>query len=78
MPVWQGCLLPMLLYDIKAEVLANLTNADKRINGIQIGYHEIKIEHFTDNTTIFLEGITCPNRIQENLELYEKDTLAQE
>ena len=67
----------MLLYNIAAEILANLINADKRINGIQIGYHEIKIEHFTGNTTIFLKGITSPNRIQENLELYEKGKLAQ-
>ena len=51
-------LLSMLLYNIAAEVLANLINADKMIKGIQIGDHEIKIENFTDNTTIFLRDIT--------------------
>ena len=40
------------------EVLANLINADKRIKRMQIGDHEIKIVHFTDNATIFLRDIT--------------------
>ena len=71
MCVHQGCLLSMLLYNIAAEVLANLINADKRIKGIQIGDHEIKIVNFTDNTTIFLRDITCLNRIQVILKPYE-------
>ena len=45
----------MLLYNITAEVLANLINADKKIKGIQIGDHDIKIVNFADNTTIFLK-----------------------
>ena len=77
MLVHQGCLLSMLLYNIVAEVLANFINADKRIKGIQIGDHEIKIANFTDNTTIFLRDITCLNRIQVILRLYEKDKLVQ-
>ena len=32
------------------EVLANLINADKMINEIQIGDHEMKIVNFADNT----------------------------
>ena len=43
-----------MLYNIAAEILANLINADKRIKGIEIGDHEIKIVNFTGNTTIFL------------------------
>ena len=69
--VWQGCLLSMLLHNIVAEVLANFINADKRIKGIQIEDHEIKIVNFTDNTTIFLRDITCLNRIQVILRIYE-------
>ena len=61
----------MLLYNIAAEVLANLINADKRIKGIQIGDHDIKIVNFADNTTIFLRDITCLNRIQVILKPYE-------
>ena len=53
------------------EVLANFINADKRIKGIQIGDHDIKIVNFTDNTTIFLRDITCLNRIQVILKPYE-------
>ena len=64
MYVYQGCMFSMLLYNIAAEVLANLINADKRIKGIQIGDHDIKIVNFADNTTIFLRDITCLNRIQ--------------
>ena len=59
------------------EVLVNLVNANKRIKGIQIGDHEIKIVNFTDNTIIFLRDITCLNRIQVILRLYEKDKLVQ-
>ena len=71
MCVCQGCLLSMLLYNITAEVLANLINADNRIKGIQIGDHDIKILTFADNTTIFLRDITCLNRIQLILKPYE-------
>ena len=53
----------MLVRNIVAEVLANFINADKRIKGIQIGDHEIKIVNFTDNTTIFLGDINCLNGI---------------
>ena len=61
----------MMLYNIVAEVLANFINADKRIKGIQIGDHEIKIVNFTDNTTIFLRDITCFERVQVIINLYE-------
>ena len=60
-----------------AEILANLINADKRIKRIQIGEHEIKIGNFTDNTIIFLRDITCLNRMQVILRLYEKGKLVQ-
>ena len=66
-----------LLYNTAAEVPANLINADKRIKGIQIGNHEIKIVNFTVNTIIFLRDITCLNRIQVILRLNEKDKLVQ-
>ena len=49
----------------------------KRIKGIQIGDHEIKIVNFTDNTTIFLRDITYLNSMQVILRLYKKDKLAQ-
>ena len=61
----------MLLYNITTEVIANLINVDKRIKGIQIGDHDIKIVNFADNTTIFLRDITCLNRIQMILKPYE-------
>ena len=77
MLVHQGCLLSMLLYNIVAEVLANFINADRRIKGIEIGDHEIKIVNFTDNITIFLRDITRLNRIRLILRLFEKDKLAQ-
>ena len=76
MLVRQGCRLPMLLYNIVTEVLANFIDADKRIKGIQIGNYEIKIVNFTNNTTILLRDITCLNRIQVTLRLNEKDKLA--
>ena len=77
MLVHQGCVLSMLLYNIVAEVLVNFINADKRIKGMQIRDHEIKIVNFAETTTISLRDITCFNRIQVILRLYEKDKLAQ-
>ena len=53
----------------------NLINANKRNKSIQIGDHEIKMINFTNNTTTFLRDITCLNRIQVILRLYEKDRL---
>ena len=61
----------MLLYNIVTELLASFINADKRIKGIQIGDNEIKVVNFADNTTVFLKDITCLNRIQIILKLYE-------
>ena len=69
--VFQGCLFSMLLYITAAEVLASFINVNKRIKRIQIGDHEIKIVNFVDDTTIFLRDITCLNRIQVILKLYE-------
>ena len=77
MSVLQWCQLSKLLYNIAAEVLDNLINADKRIKGIQIRDYEIKIANFTENITIFLRDITCLNMIQVILRLYEKDKLVQ-
>ena len=51
--------------------VVNLFNADKRINGIQIEDHEIKIVNFADNNTTFLRDITSFNRVQVILKLYE-------
>ena len=77
MRIRQGCLLSMLLYNITAEVPANLINVDKMVKGIQNGDHEIKIVNYTENTTIFLGDIICLNRMQVILRLNEKDKLAQ-
>ena len=71
MLVCQGCRLSMLLYNIAAELLTNLINADKRIKGTQIGDDEIKTLNFADNTTIILRDITCVNRMHVILKLYE-------
>ena len=59
-----------LLYNMATEVPANIINTDKRIKGIQIADHEIKIVNFTDNTTMFLGDITGLNRIQVIYRLY--------
>ena len=77
MCIRQWCQLSKLLYHIAAEVLGNHSNADRRIKGVQIEDHEIKIVNLTDNTTIFLGDITCLNKIQVILTQYEKDELVQ-
>ena len=69
--VYQGCLFSMLLYIIGSEVLASFINANKRVKGIQIDDHEIQVVNFVDDTTIFLRGITCLDRIQVILKLFE-------
>ena len=61
----------MLLYNIGVEVVANFINADKKIKGMRIGDHEIKIVNFDDNNTIFLRDITYLIRIQVVLKLSE-------
>ena len=54
-----------------AQLLANFIRADKTNTRIQIGDHEIKIVSFTGNATIFFRNITCLNRTQVILRLYE-------
>ena len=64
--------LSSVLYYIRADgVLVNFIDADKRIKGVQIGDHEIKLVNFADDITIFLGDITSLNRIQVILKLYE-------
>ena len=63
-----------MLYIVTAEVLANFIDADKRIKGLQTGDHEIKLVNFADDITMFLGDITCFNRIQVILKLYEEDS----
>ena len=46
-----------------AEAPANFIDADKRMNGVQIGDHEMKLVNFVDDITIFLRDITCLKRI---------------
>ena len=70
--VRQGCPLSSVLYISATEVLANFIDADKRIKEVQIGDHEFKVVNFGDDITIFLRDITCLNRIQVILKLYEK------
>ena len=61
--VRQGCSFSMVLY-ITAYVFANFTDTDKRIQGIQIGDHEMKLVNFADEITFFLSDITCLYRMQ--------------
>ena len=69
-----GCPLSLVLYIMAAEVLANFNDADKRMKGVQIGDHEMKLVNFAEDITIFLGDITCFNRIQVILKLYEEDS----
>ena len=59
--VRQGCPLSMVLFITVPYVFANFIDVDKRIKGIQIGDHEIKLVNFADE--IILADITCLNRI---------------
>ena len=61
----------ILLSIIVADILANLIDADKKINEIQIGDHEIKILNFVDNNSIFSRDIIRLNRIKVILKLHE-------
>ena len=70
--VRQGFQLSMVLHITVAEVLANFIDADKGIKGIQIGDHEIKLLNFADEITFLLGDITCLNRIQMILKLFQK------
>ena len=72
--VRQGFPLSLVLYIMAAEVLANFIDADKRMKGVQIGDHEMKLVNFADDITIFLGDIICFNRIQVILKLYEEDS----
>ena len=58
-------------YIIAAEELASSINVNKRIKGIQIRDHEMRISNFADIITIFLRDIACLNRIKEILKLYK-------
>ena len=55
--VHQGCPLSLVLHITAAKVLANFIDVNKRIKGIQIGDHEIKLVSFADEITFFLADI---------------------
>ena len=62
----------LILHITVAYAFANFIDANKRIKGIQIGDHEIKLVNFADEITFFLGDITCLNRIQVILKLFQK------
>ena len=61
----------MFLYITAAEVLAIFIDANKRIQGIQIGDQEIKLVNLADDISIFLRDIIYLNRIGVISKLYE-------
>ena len=67
--VRHGCVLSQYCYTLFH--LRYLTVSLIRIKGIQIGDHGKKIVNFAVDMTIFLRDITCLNRIQVILKLYE-------
>ena len=64
----------MLFCIIAAEVLTIFIDGDTRIEGMQIGDHEIKIVNFADNTTIFWRDFSCLTKIELILELSQKSS----
>ena len=62
----------MVFYITVAYVSANFIDVDNRIKGIQIGDHEIELVNFADEITLFLADITCLNRIQVILKLFQE------
>ena len=72
--VRHGCPLSLVSYIIAGEVLANFIDANKRMKGVQIGDHEIKLVNFADDITIFLGDSTCFNRMQVILKPCEEDS----
>ena len=59
------------LFLLFVTLLTLLINADKKIKEMQIGDHEIERVNFANNNIIFLRDITCLNRIQVILKLFE-------
>ena len=52
----QGCPLSALLFILYAEVLAISIQHSKNIKGIKVGYNEIKITQYADDTCLYLDG----------------------
>ena len=59
----------ILLYVTVAEVPAIFTDADTRIEGVQIGGHKTKQQNLLITPPFFLRGFTCLTRIPVNLKL---------
>ena len=68
----QGCPLSKMFYITVAYVSTNFIDANNRIKGIQVGDHEIKLVNFADEIAFFLGYITCLNRIQVILKLFQE------
>ena len=58
-------------YITAAEVLASFIDANKRIQGIQIGVQEMKLVNLADDISIFLRDIIYLNKIEVISKLYE-------
>ena len=72
--VWQGGPLSALLYVIIAEVLRNLIQSNKDINGITINSIEENILQYTDDTQIIVTNDKSINEVFHQLRLYEDAT----
>ena len=51
--VSHGCPISLVLYITAAEVLVNLTDADKRMKGVQIGDHVMKLVNLLMTSQFF-------------------------
>ena len=61
----------LFLYITAAEVLASFIDANKMIQGIQIGDQEIKLVNLAGDISIFLRDMIYINRIEVISKLYE-------
>ena len=72
--VRQGCLLSAFLFILASEVIALYLKSDKSVKGIKIAGTEYKICQLADDTTIFLENLSCLEEAINHFNAFQKNS----
>ena len=61
-----------MLFVLGIEILALAKIQNSKIEGIAVGYHQIKITQYVDDSTVFLRNQESMNVLLELLEKFER------
>ena len=70
--VRQGCPLSAFLFILVSEIVSLYLKSNKSVKGIKIAGTQYKIYQLADDTTIFLENVSCLEEVINHFRAFQK------